>query len=224
MRLLYAIRFDMLFQYRHGFYLAYGFVTLFYAVVLMLLPEPVKIQVLPLILFTDISVLGFFFIGGILLLEKDQNSIEALFVTPLKAIEYLLAKYVSLSVIATVATMLLYVLVHREFSFLPELLLIVWLNMFLYTFVGIALVANVKTVNDYFVVGVPVGIVLFIPLLSHFDIWNAPFLYLLPTLPTLDILFGRGNISAYAIMICWSLGACFIGYKLFLKHIVGKEN
>lgn len=223
-RLINAVAYDVLFQFRHGFYFAYTFVTLFYVVLLKLLPAEVTGKVLPFVLFTDISVLGFFFIGGILLLEKGQNTLSALFVTPLRVHEYLLAKYISLSIIATIATLALYLITGGTLSFLPGLLGIVWLNMFIYTLLGIALVSMVKSVNDYFVLGVPVGVILFIPLLSYFDIWKWAPLYLLPTEPTLGLLAGDFSFGALVIMIFWAGIAWWIGYRTFIRKIVGRRS
>lgn len=222
-RLLNALWYDILFQFRHGFYFAYLFVTIFYLIILHYLPDAGAEKAIPFILFTDISVLGFFFIGGILLLEKGQHALEALFVTPLRISEYLLAKYISLSILATIATVSLYFAVGGSFSFLPFLLLIVWGNMFLYTLFGIALVSNVKNVNHYFIYGVPMGVTLFIPLLSFFDIWEFPLLYLLPTEPTLELLCGDFSWAAVAVMMVWIFLAWRIGYKQFATKIVGRE-
>lgn len=222
-RVLSAVWFDILFQFRHGFYFAYLFVTLFYLILLFYLPGAVAEKSIPFILFTDISVLGFFFIGGILLLERGQHTLEALFVTPLRVKEYLLAKYISLSILASLATVSLFLAVGGNVLFLPFLLLIVWSNMFLYTLFGIALVSNVKNVNHYFIYGVPVGVILFLPLLSFFDIWEIPLLYLLPTEPTLELLCGEFSWAAVFIVFIWILLAWKVGYKQFSEKVVGRE-
>lgn len=221
-RLLSMILFDMKFQFRQGFYFAYFIVTVFYAALLWFLPVAISQKVLPFVLFTDISVLGFFFIGGILLLERGQNSLSALFVTPIKVQEYLLAKVISLSILSSIATLALYITVQGKLSFLPALLAIVWINMFIYTLLGIALVSQVKKINDYFIYGVPVGLVLFIPLLSFFDIFEFPLFYLLPTEPTLELLCGSFSIQALVIMLFWALVAWVVGYKQFVKKVAGR--
>ncbi len=221
-RLLSSIKYDMLFQYRQGFYIAYGFVTLFYVILLKLLPEEFAQAIFPFILFTDISVLGFFFIGGILLLERGQSSLDALFVTPLRVSEYLLSKVISLSLLATMATVILFVVVSHELSFLPTLIILVWANMFLYTLLGIGISSKVKSVNHYFMLGVPVGMILFLPLLTYFDLIELPFLYLLPTEPTLEMLTGKFSPLSISILVIWMILAWFIGHMMFIKNIVRK--
>lgn len=221
-RLFSAIKYDILFQFRQGFYLAYGFVTITYLVLLKSIPSEIATAIFPFILFTDISVLGFFFIGGVLLLEKDQNSLEALFVTPLTVVEYLLSKIVSLSIIASIATVILFITISGDLLFLPSLLLLVWANMFLYTLLGIGLVSNVKCINDYFVMGVPVGVILFLPLLNYFGVIKFIPFYFLPTEPTLEMLNGEFSLLAIIIVAFWMIISWFIGYSLFVKNIVRK--
>ena len=65
MRLLNAIWSDIKFQIKQGFYLVYLIITIMYLIILSMLPENVLTIALPLVVFSDPSVLGLFFIGGI---------------------------------------------------------------------------------------------------------------------------------------------------------------
>ncbi len=221
-RLLSSIKYDMLFQFRQGFYFAYAFVTLFYVILLKVIPESIAEAIFPFILFTDISVLGFFFIGGVLLLEKGQNSLDALFVTPLRVSEYLISKVISLSILSTIATVILFLVISGDIAFLPTLLLLVWANMFLYTLLGIGIASKVKSVNHYFIFGVPVGMILFLPLLTYFNFIDFAPLYLLPTEPTLEMLTGNFSVQSVVILIVWMIISWFVGNSLFVKNIVRK--
>ncbi len=221
-RLLSSIKYDMLFQFRQGFYFAYGFVTLFYVILLKVIPESIAEAIFPFILFTDISVLGFFFIGAVLLLEKGQNSLDALFVTPLRVSGYLISKVISLSILSTIATVILFVTISGDLSFLPILLILVWANMFLYTLLGIGIASKVKSVNHYFIFGVPVGMILFLPLLTYFNFIDFAPLYLLPTEPTLEMLTGNFSVRSVLILIMWMIISWFVGNSLFVKNVVRK--
>ena len=109
MRLTAAIRQDINFQFRHGFYHAYGILTIIYILLLRVLPETLVYPAVTLILFTDICALGFFFIGAIVLLEKGQSLTDSLFVTPLRLHEYLLSKLLSFMVLSFVSEVLIVV-------------------------------------------------------------------------------------------------------------------
>ncbi|QNO13949.1 hypothetical protein HYG86_03775 [Alkalicella caledoniensis] len=90
---------DIKFQFRHGFYIAYLVASIVYVAILRLLPLEPRNFILPIILFTDPAVLGFFFISGIFFLERDQNILENLFVTPYSIKNYILNKVISLGLI-----------------------------------------------------------------------------------------------------------------------------
>ncbi|MBN1465987.1 hypothetical protein JXA02_09510, partial [candidate division KSB1 bacterium] len=100
-------RYDVLFQFRHGFYFIYLLVSAIYIIALFNIPTAQRLVVTNLLVFSDTSVLGLTFVGAILLLEKQQRILHSLFVTPLKLSEYLLAKVLSLSLIALLASLLI---------------------------------------------------------------------------------------------------------------------
>ncbi|MDO9680631.1 MAG: hypothetical protein Q7262_06400, partial [Bacteroidales bacterium] len=103
MRFLSAIWSDIRFQIKQGFYLVYLIITIMYLIILSMLPENVLSIALPLVVFSDPSVLGLFFIGGIILLEKSQGVMMAIVVTPLKTEEYVLSKAISLAFVSVMA-------------------------------------------------------------------------------------------------------------------------
>ena len=55
-------------------------------------------------LFIDVSIFGFFFMGGMLYLEKDDGVLEALVATPLRTNDYLLTKIISLTLLSIVVS------------------------------------------------------------------------------------------------------------------------
>jgi len=77
MRLRHAILADIRFQIKHGFYLVYVIITIMYLIILSFLPENILSVALPVVVFSDPSVLGLFFIGGIILLEKGQGALPS---------------------------------------------------------------------------------------------------------------------------------------------------
>ena len=96
MRFTSALKYDLKFQIRHGFYYAYAFVVTFYLIALLNIPLGIREWVTTLVIFSDTSVLGFFFVGSIILLERGQGTLNTLFVTPIRLHEFLLSKSLSL--------------------------------------------------------------------------------------------------------------------------------
>jgi len=107
MRIAQMLQFDVRFQFRHGFYYAYLFISLFYIAILRVVPEQFRVLVTTIVIFSDPSVFGFFFVGGILLLERGEKTLESLFVTPLRLHEYFISKILSLSLIAVATSLLI---------------------------------------------------------------------------------------------------------------------
>ncbi|HSR03547.1 MAG TPA: hypothetical protein VLM88_03070 [Proteiniclasticum sp.] len=73
-----AVVADVVFQYKQGFYFIYLLISFVYLLILSQLPEAIAEIAITVIVFSDPSVLGLFFIGGILLLEKDQGVLQTL--------------------------------------------------------------------------------------------------------------------------------------------------
>ncbi|MGM0652168.1 MAG: ABC transporter permease, partial [Bacillota bacterium] len=86
MRIVNALKADVSFQFKQGFYLVYILLTLIYMVILGVLPVEWKSTIIPLVLFSDPSMVGFFFIGALVMLEKVQGVLQYVVVTPLRSL------------------------------------------------------------------------------------------------------------------------------------------
>ena len=63
-RIINALKADVLFQFKQGFYFIYIVISVFYLIVLSQLSPSVIKYILPILLYIDPSILGLFFIGG----------------------------------------------------------------------------------------------------------------------------------------------------------------
>ena len=73
MKFFNALKNDIRFQIKYGFYFLYAFFSLIYMAVLWIMPSEYKNMTASLIILTDPAMLGIFFIGGIWLLEKREG-------------------------------------------------------------------------------------------------------------------------------------------------------
>lgn len=92
MRILNAIKNDIRFQIKYGFYFLYFFFTVVYIVALRITPSEYKNMAASLIILTDPAMLGVFFMGGIWLLEKGEGLHRFWSISPLRTIEYVWSK------------------------------------------------------------------------------------------------------------------------------------
>ena len=187
-RLLTSIRCDITLQIRNGFYAATLFITIFWSL-LMLRAGGLDLRwLLPPMVIGNLLIGTFFFIGALVLLEKDEGTLTALVVTPLRFGEYLSAKLITLSGLALAETLIL-VPVIAGWRF-DALLLVVGVSLAaaLYGLFGFIAVARYSAINEYLL---PSGVYitgLWIPLLAYMAQWRPWLLYLHPMAAPLTLV------------------------------------
>lgn len=230
MRLVQALKQDLKYQYRQGFYYAYLIVSIIYITILLYIPSEFKAVIAGLIIFSDPAMLGFFFIGAVILLEKGENIFEGLFVTPLKVEEFLLARVLSLSFL-TLMTAFLIAIIAIGFNFNYILLFIsLLLTAILFTFLGLTLAVRVKTVNEYIMFSILYSVVILIPILEFLNIYENILFYFWPTRASLLLILGSftGNIAiseilySLFVLLVWVVIAYKWAYTCFYKYIILK--
>ncbi|WP_152642885.1 hypothetical protein [Bacillus alveayuensis] len=221
MRLKAAFLADVRFQFRHGFYYAYLFVSVVYIVLLRFVEEGMREKLAVLVVFSDPAMLGFFFIGGIILLEKAQGIFPALFVTPLRIAEYVWAKVWSLTVLSLITSFfILLATVGTDISVLPVFIGVTFTSL-IATLLGIGLAVRVKTVNQFLVSSVLFVPIFFTPVMEWIG-GHSFMYYLFPGKAGLLFLEGgfapiTWNETIYAL--CMLLCACIAAYYFALRSL-----
>lgn len=185
MRLINAIKSDIKFQYKQGFYFIYIVITLVYILILSKLPKDIIKIAAPLVVFSDPSVLGLFFIGGIIMLEKVQGIIYCIIVTPLKIKEYILAKIISLSAISVIVVVIITLTLDGVSVNWILLFFTIILTSTFFTLCGFFIGSGCNTINQYFIRMIPNMILLIIPC---FSIIGFKYSYLLTIIPSVALL------------------------------------
>ncbi|MDD2263205.1 MAG: ABC transporter permease [Clostridia bacterium] len=190
MRLLHAVWADIRFQFKQGFYLVYVLITVMYLIILSFLPEDILSVGLPLVVFSDPSVLGLFFIGGIIMLEKMQGVLSVLVVSPLRTIEYILSKVISLAFVSVLAAFAItgfsnYGNVNWLLVFLSTVL-----TSAIFTLCGIMITAGCNTVNQYMIKTVPYMLLLILPCFSLIGFPYSDLFTIIPSVAALRLMLG----------------------------------
>lgn len=215
MRLMNAIKSDIKFQYRQGFFFIYIIITLFYILVLSNLPQNILGFAVPLVVFSDPSVLGLFFIGGLIMLEKSQGIINYIVVTPLRIEEYILSKLISLTLIAVIAGTFITIVTYGLSVNWLLLILVIILTSIFFTLCGFLISVKCNTLNQYFIKMIPWMLLLIIPC---FSIIGFKYSYIFVIIPSVSILrlflgtFNGINIFEAFILIVY---LCIINYCFF---------
>jgi len=224
MRLLSAIKSDIRFQIKQGFYTIYLIITVMYLVILSLIPGDVLNVALPLVVFSDPSVLGLFFIGGIIMLEKGQGIIQVLVVSPLKTSEYIISKVVSLSLISTLSAVLLTIFGTNIYPDWILLIISVFLTSSLFTLCGIMINAGCNNVNQYIIKTIPYILLLVLPCFALLGFKYSFIFYIFPSVPALKLMLGSFTGIGTWEALLMILILIFVNYLLFLKSVKIFDN
>jgi fluoroquinolone transport system permease protein len=221
-RLLTTIRWDVTLQMRNGFYLATAFVTIVWALILAQAGALDLRWLVPPMLVGNLLLGTFYFIGGLVLLERGEGTLTAQVVTPLRIGEYLAAKVVTLTALALVETLVLVpLLVGWDFN----VLLLgagVILAAALYCLAGFIAVARYTAINEYLLPSGAVVAALWVPLGADLVQWRPALLYLHPLSAPLalieaalgpaspeQVLYGLGYSALWIALLAWGSRRAF---------------
>lgn len=217
MRLVFATLNDIRYQAKYGFYFLYAFMTVLYVIILALIPTEYKNIVASIILLTDPATLGFFFIGGIWLLEKDEGVHKFYNISPLRPMEYCLAKIISLAIISTLSGVLIAALSIPANTNYLVLTSGMFIGSCIFTLLGLLLATYAKSVNQYFIISIFPSTVIIIPaLMIAFGLFH-PLLEIFPATMLWNIigLSTRGqtiSITQIIGLLMW------LGITLFIAN------
>ncbi len=109
-RLMSTINWEVRLQWRNGFYYAAIFIVVVFLLAFSQISVVKMDWLLPFMLVNNMVVGTFYFLGALILLEKDEGSLEARVITPLRPAEYLTAKVATLSALTLVESALIVVI------------------------------------------------------------------------------------------------------------------
>jgi fluoroquinolone transport system permease protein len=193
-----ALRWDVVLQARNGFYWASAFVILVIGGLLLAVPEAARANEavwVPAILAVNLPITTFFFMAGLMLLERDEGTLTALAVSPFTPGGYLATRTVTLTALAAVETI---VLVLVAFDATPS-----WLFVFsgtaalgvIYTGIGAVVATRYASVNALLLPASLVVTLLLAPLLAHVGVAPHSLFVLHPVEPALALM-RAGYVSA----------------------------
>jgi fluoroquinolone transport system permease protein len=171
-QLLRLMLWDLRVQARERIYLFTAITTAMFATAVALLPENAPATVVTAVLLLDPAVIGTGFVGGLVLLERSQNTPPALAVTPASPADYALAKLLSF-VALTIAGGLAIVAVAYwppSAALLLRMALALSVTGVLAVLGGLVMVATADSLNHLIARAFPVSIVVELPLLAHFGV------------------------------------------------------
>ncbi len=230
-RLLVTAAWDVRLQLRNGFYYAAGIMVLFWIVLLRLVPEHILRPLMPPLVLGNLIINTFYFVGGLVLLEKREGTLQAQVVTPLRTWEYLTAKVATLTLLSLAENLLVVLaLFGLGVDLLPVAAGIVTASA-LFTLAGLMAVARYDSINEYLLPSMLYITVFTVPLLAAFTGWEIWPLYLHPLQAPLVLLragFQPEPAGRLLYGVIYSLAWIVPGYywarTAFNRHIVAREG
>ncbi len=211
------LRFDVIVQARNGFYWASLFVVLAISALLAAVPVAVIANPalwVPALAAFNLQITTFFFVAGLLLLEKDEGTLTALGVTPLSARKYLLAHTTTLTTLAAVETL---VIIWFAFGFASSWALFAGIGALgiTYTCFGVAVAARYDSINTLLFPASVIVTVLLLPLLPHFGLTPRVLLIWHPMEPAITLMRAAYEPAAMRELTFGVVGSGLWAYLAF---------
>jgi fluoroquinolone transport system permease protein len=228
-RLRAAVVWDARLQWRNGFYYAGIFVAVIYVLLLSQL-RPALAQAgqslapwLPALVVTNMVVTTFYFMAGLVLLEKGEGTLAAQAVSPLRRGEYLAAKVLSLAGLALAENLVIVTAAvglgewayagAGEGARLPIVFLIAGMLLLagLYALYGFIVVVRYASVNEFLMPSVLYTAALSLPLLDTYGLAPSLLWYLHPVQAPILLLRGAFEpLAAWQVVYALVYGGLWL--------------
>jgi fluoroquinolone transport system permease protein len=230
-RLLSIARWDVQLQFRNGFYFVSAFTAVFFIVLLKQVSGVDLGYWWPAIITANLTINAFYFMAGIVLLEKGEGTLEAQIVTPLRPWEILTSKVLTLGLLSLFEMLAIIVLVQGiHFNWLLLVTGIV-LYIAILALYGFIVVARYDSISEFLLPSMLWTLGFSFPLLYYFNIWRSWMMFLHPlqailillqsaftSLPAWKVVYGIG----YALL--WTGIVMVLSLRAFHRFIVAKEG
>lgn len=188
---------DMKVQAREHVYLFTALTTLAFGTAIRLLPARAPDSLVTGVLFLDPAVVGSAFVAAIVLMERSQNTLAALAVSPARPSDYVLSKVITLTLLTFAGGMALVGAAYwplppeKAFRFLVAMAFTGTLGVV----VGVLLVARANSMNHLIARAFPVTVVLYLAFLAHFGVVRGVWAW---------VLFGPNPGHAMLRALLWA--------------------
>jgi fluoroquinolone transport system permease protein len=213
------LRGDVRFQFKYGFYFIYLAFTLLYVGLVFAFPPAWREKAALLMIFTDPSAMGLYFMGAIVLFEKSERVLDSLAVSPVRPWEYVLSKLVSLGLISTAVGLIIGFaagVIKNPFYFIIS----VFLCSCLFSAVGLIVACKITTLNQFMLATVPAELLINVPAVIWLFWYRQPLMLLHPGACMLALCSGEGApLPALLGLLAWTALLAFFACTAVAKML-----
>ena len=204
-------------HHRHGVLAATAAMTSVWVVLLRALPEYLRPEAVPWVLFLELATLGFFFVPALAVSERANGVTAALRLTRLSPARALGVRIGTLALSALTAAVV--VVPAGGLGWAPPVLAGAALTSGLVSLLAVVMVGRADSLTSYMARVPAVAVPLLLPALLHgTGLWDAGFLAVSPATGALELLSGRWSWPAAAWITSWLAGlwvaAVHIGFDV----------
>lgn len=230
-RLASTVACDARLQYRNGFYYAAAAVALFWMAALSQVPKGNRFFLLPPFVLTNLMMNTFYFVAGLVLLEKREGTLAAQVVTPLRSREYLASKVATLTALSLIENLVIVLFSSGlGFNVLP-LIVGMTLAAGFYTLVGFVLVARYDSINEYLFPSFVYTMAFAPPFLHYFGLFETRLVLLHPLQASLLLMkagFHPIALWEWSYGLLYALFWCALAFRwsesAFHRFVVATEG
>ncbi|MCA9976207.1 MAG: hypothetical protein KC413_10675 [Anaerolineales bacterium] len=189
-RLLAVMKNDAIIQARNNLYTIGIFVAVVTAVMVAWLGSANQLYaIVPTLLLLVVGGTTFLYVGALIFFEKDQGTINATIVSPVRPYEYLWSKITTLTGLAALEAVIMVggaMLIMRFFEpvgmpNIPLLLVGILAIGILYTLMGIILMVRYDKITDFLIPMALVVMILQLPFVYFWGVFEFPAFLVIPT-------------------------------------------
>jgi fluoroquinolone transport system permease protein len=223
--MLELFKYDISIQIRSGYWTVYGILGLTYILLLINLPVLIRQDVIVYIIFSDTSVLGLIFVGALILFEKQQGVLQSFSVTPLDLRTYLFSKALSVTILSTLISLLIWMVPLGSFRGAILIFLEVVLSSVVFTLFGAGFTAGAGSFNQFLARVVVGSLIITIPVFPMLFLPYTGWLVIFPANASLDLLLkaAEGGITLIQVidilvLTVWVFIMSRFAQREFKKH------
>ncbi|HAM10367.1 MAG: hypothetical protein A2X05_12790 [Bacteroidetes bacterium GWE2_41_25] len=217
--------YDINIQWRSGYWSVYSIMGLLYILILLNIPINIRDEAAVGIIFMDTSVLGLIFVGALVLFEKQQGVLQSMSVTPLKLNTYIYSKVLSLTLLSTVVSSLIWIVPLWSLKGYGFILSGVVLSSIVFTIFGLGFSSGVITFNQYLARIFMGSLIFSIPVFPFLIYPEMVWLIIFPTNAALDLFLqiSKGSYSIIQfidiiLLVIWIFIMMIFARKQFRKN------
>lgn len=150
---------------------------------------PFNLSIVPLLVLFEAAMLGMLLSAVLLFSERDEQTLRAYRVSPAGAAEYLLARSLTMSMLALISAAILTLLTVGPAANWPVILAVVFLGSMTFTLAAMVLANLCRSLSQFYLPYFLAVLVLLLPVVAYFQPGTRlPLADLLPTYPLLHAL------------------------------------